>query len=241
MGMFSEDFRIRQKINRTKLLHVKLANNSRVTRVLKITDDLGLGNKRTCAVVGNGGILLDSGCGKEIDAHDFIIRSNIAAIREYVNDVGSRTDIMTINAQGLRWLVDSLLKNGTNSKSVEDFDRLRFLNESVLWFTKSIKREGGELLTTLYDIFKKHHLPIRIAYSPENQIPTTQRIWNIDFPTTGLFLYTFAAAICDNISLYGFYPFSKGLNRDAVQHHYYEGKNLTIKRVITRFYTNINY
>ena len=164
MTGFREDFRTRLKLNRTKMYHTKV-DNHRVTKMFKLTDDIGVHHKRTCAVVGNSGILLNSGCGSEIDSHGFVIRSNLAPLKYYKTDVGSRTNIMTINGQGFTGLVASLLKNGTDKTKVENLDRLQFLNESILWYTK-----GGrvELLKRLYAILREHRLPLRLAYSPEN-------------------------------------------------------------------------
>ena len=164
MTGFPEDFGTRLKLNRTKMYHTKV-DNHRVTKVFKLTNDIGVYHKRTCAVVGNSGILLNSGCGSEIDSHGFVIRSNLAPLKYYKTDVGSRTNIMTINAQGFIGLVASLLKNGTDKTKSENLDRLQFLNESILWFTK-----GGrvELLKRLYAILREHRLPLRLAYSPEN-------------------------------------------------------------------------
>ncbi|XP_033114095.1 CMP-N-acetylneuraminate-poly-alpha-2,8-sialyltransferase-like isoform X2 [Anneissia japonica] len=39
--------------------------------------------QRTCAVIGNSGILLGSKCGAEIDAHDFVLRSNMAPTKRF--------------------------------------------------------------------------------------------------------------------------------------------------------------
>ena len=48
------------------------------------------------------------------------------------------------------------------------------------------------------------------------------RIWNVTVPTSGLVMYTFCTAICDHISLYGFYPFTRDSWNRPIYNHYYD-------------------
>ena len=56
----------------------------------------------SCAVVGSGGSLWRSGLGKEIDAHDVVLRLNNAPTIGYERFVGSRTTHRLINNQWTR-------------------------------------------------------------------------------------------------------------------------------------------
>jgi hypothetical protein len=76
---------------------VPIVYTSLVQNVLPDVDHLLAGGKRrSCAVVGNSAILLRSGKGAAIDAHDLVIRFNWPALATFENDVGKRTDIMLV-------------------------------------------------------------------------------------------------------------------------------------------------
>ena len=160
--------------NRTKIHHIK-QGHERVTKLHRFINNIGISPQKTCAVVGNGGILLDSGCGPEIDAHDFIIRNNNAKIEEYVADVGSKTNIMAINMQVLKDTVENLQKNGKDQISKDEYAKLRYLNDSVFWFTKSVifpkPQDLQERVRTMYSIVQDNNMTLRIAYSPEQVMP----------------------------------------------------------------------
>ncbi|KAL6595513.1 hypothetical protein ACP70R_021925 [Stipagrostis hirtigluma subsp. patula] len=55
----------------------------------------------TCAIVGNSGILLGSGRGAQIDAHDLVIRLNNARVAGYAADVGAKTSLSFVNSNVL--------------------------------------------------------------------------------------------------------------------------------------------
>lgn len=45
---------------------------------------------------------------------------------------------------------------------------------------------------------------------------------NIKRPSTGLLMYTLATRFCNEIHLYGFWPFPKDSNGNPVKYHYYD-------------------
>jgi len=53
----------------------------------------------SCAVVSSGGSLHKSGLGSFIDSHDLVLRFNNAPTDKHEDDVGSKTDIRTVNSQ----------------------------------------------------------------------------------------------------------------------------------------------
>ncbi|XP_064163789.1 CMP-N-acetylneuraminate-poly-alpha-2,8-sialyltransferase [Anguilla rostrata] len=179
---------------------------------------------RTCAVVGNSGVLLNSGCGREIDGHDFVIRCNLAPLEEFAEDVGVRSDFTTMNPSVIQRAYGGLRNDSDRERFVR---RLGALNDSVLWIPAFMVKGGERHVECVNDLILRHRLRVRTAYPSLRLIHAVRGYWltnkvNIKRPSTGLLMYTLATRFCDEIHLYGFWPFPKDLGGNPVKYHYYD-------------------
>ncbi|XP_018424535.1 PREDICTED: alpha-2,8-sialyltransferase 8B isoform X1 [Nanorana parkeri] len=179
---------------------------------------------KTCAIVGNSGILLNSGCGKEIDSHDFVIRCNLAPVEEYAKDVGTKTHLVTMNPSVVQRAFEDLVNDTWKEKFMQ---RLKSLNESILWIPAFMAKGGEERVEWVNDLIIKHHINVHTAYPSLRLLHAVRGYWltnkvHIKRPTTGILMYTLATRFCNRIYLYGFWPFSRDLHQNPVKYHYYD-------------------
>ncbi|EGV94696.1 Alpha-2,8-sialyltransferase 8B [Cricetulus griseus] len=179
---------------------------------------------QTCAIVGNSGVLLNSGCGQEIDTHSFVIRCNLAPVQEYARDVGLKTDLVTMNPSVIQRAFEDLVNATWREKLLQ---RLHGLNGSILWIPAFMARGGKERVEWVNALILKHHVNVRTAYPSLRLLHAVRGYWltnkvHIKRPTTGLLMYTLATRFCNQIYLYGFWPFPLDQNQNPVKYHYYD-------------------
>ncbi|XP_063969761.1 CMP-N-acetylneuraminate-poly-alpha-2,8-sialyltransferase-like [Lytechinus pictus] len=174
-----------------------------------------------CAIIGNSGSLLHSGCGKSIDEHDFVIRCNLASLAPFKEDAGLKSDYITMNPT-------LYLRRYKGLGKKENIDK----------YNQDMSQYGGMLSIPCFGMKEKHNA--RAIRSYEGKKPkivcmnglhfrTVTDFWKktgvIDKkPSTGFYLVTMAVQLCDEIDLYGFWPFSSrlGSNKTEVPYHYFD-------------------
>ncbi|XP_061906051.1 alpha-2,8-sialyltransferase 8E isoform X2 [Entelurus aequoreus] len=185
----------------------------------------------TCAVVGNGGILVDSGCGKMIDSAQFVMRCNLPPLNdEYRKHVGVKTDLVTANPSILREKYGSLMNNR------------REFAESLQSYGKSF------ILLPAFSYGANTALSLRVAYTVEDfasparavffnpaYLRNLSQFWRrhgLKSPrlSTGIMMASMALGACSNVHLYGFWPFTnhpQGLY--TLTNHYYDDRKANAK------------
>lgn len=176
---------------------------------------------KRCAVVGNGGILNNSFCGTEIDRAGFVFRLNLPPLN-WTNDVGTKTDVVTANPS---ILVNKFSKLMERRKPFST--RIKEYGPTLIILPAFSYLQDTEIsLRALYTI-NDFDLNSRAVFFNPDYLKNLAVYWKhigIKAPrlSSGLMLVSAAIEICDEVTVYGFWPFSQDLDGVPISHHYYD-------------------
>ncbi|XP_071494345.1 alpha-2,8-sialyltransferase 8B-like [Diadema antillarum] len=187
-----------------------------------------MAEKRTCAIIGNSGVLLHSRCGHLIDSSDLIIRMNLALFGgEFASDVGSKVNLMTLNSEQYRHLTyctdnyGNITLDGLPHVCWKLLRSLSRMNGSILWYFGSMA-QNNRLKTALAVFRNFYNLHFGFAYSPAELKGQVKKVLKLSSPSTGVAVYAAATHFCCQIQLFGFFPFYKDPTNRTLFTHYYE-------------------
>ncbi|XP_069502265.1 alpha-2,8-sialyltransferase 8F-like [Ambystoma mexicanum] len=176
---------------------------------------------KTCSVVGNGGILLGSFCGENIDQADFVFRSNLPPLN-YTDDVGTKVDLVTANP----------------SLIVNRFENLNNRRKSFGTFMQAYK--NAYILVPAFSYPSNTEIAFKVHYTLEDfGLNQTMLYYHPDYMkklaiywkaagveaarlSSGFMMVNAALELCDKVTLYGFWPFDEDLHQNPILHHYYD-------------------
>ncbi|XP_058629334.1 alpha-N-acetylneuraminide alpha-2,8-sialyltransferase isoform X2 [Onychostoma macrolepis] len=147
---------------------------------------------KKCSVVGNGGVLKHSGCGKEIDQADFIM-----------------------SFQNLLWSRKSFVES------------MKAYGSSYIYIPAFSMKPGTDPSLRAYHALADSASNQTVLFANPDFLKNVGRFWKNHGVhgkrlSTGLFLVSLALGLCEEVTAYGFWPFSVGLDKRPVSHHYYD-------------------
>ncbi|XP_016418742.1 alpha-N-acetylneuraminide alpha-2,8-sialyltransferase-like isoform X2 [Sinocyclocheilus rhinocerous] len=147
---------------------------------------------KKCSVVGNGGVLKHSGCGKEIDQADFIM-----------------------SFQNLLWSRKSFVES------------MKAFGSSYIYIPAFSMKPGTDPSLRAYHTLADSASSQTVLFANPDFLKNVGRFWKNHGVhgkrlSTGLFLVSLALGLCEEVTTYGFWPFSVGLDERPVSHHYYD-------------------
>ncbi|XP_048410462.1 alpha-N-acetylneuraminide alpha-2,8-sialyltransferase isoform X1 [Stegostoma tigrinum] len=178
---------------------------------------------KKCSVVGNGGILKESNCGSRIDQADFVMRCNLPPLsNEYTKDAGYRTHLVTANPSIIEKRFQNLL--WSRKSFVES---MKVYGRSYIYMPAFSMKTGTDPSFRTYYTLSDFSANQTILFANPDFLRNVEKFWkgkgiHAKRLSTGLFLVSVALGLCEDVTLYGFWPFSMDLQGRIISHHYYD-------------------
>ncbi|XP_018428986.1 PREDICTED: alpha-2,8-sialyltransferase 8E-like [Nanorana parkeri] len=176
---------------------------------------------RTCAVVGNGGILLNSFCGKEIDTMDFVFRLNLPPLN-LPHDIGTKSHLISANPSIL------IKKFGRLFESRKPFIELvkGYGSAMIILPAFSYVHNKDVSFRALYSV-EDFNLENKVVFFHPEYLKNLSSHWKemgvqANRLSSGLMMVSAAIELCNKVTLYGFWPFPRDPEGNAIPHHYYD-------------------
>ncbi|XP_022100839.1 alpha-N-acetylgalactosaminide alpha-2,6-sialyltransferase 2-like [Acanthaster planci] len=187
-----------------------------------------------CAVIGNGGMMNGSNKGKEIDAHDYVFRVNVALTKGYERDLGTKTSFycftMVTLSNSLRGGARLGFREPPYGKGIRyvffaDNDWTYSYLNAVLndrpppHSADKYRRPPPNFVKKLHAEDVKLVHPDFQRYLKWSWVNSTAQHKLVHRPTTGAIMLLLALHTCDEVNVYGF-----GGSYSKFSEHYYDKK-----------------
>ncbi|CAH2272432.1 alpha-2,8-sialyltransferase 8F [Pelobates cultripes] len=178
---------------------------------------------RRCAVVGNGGSLLNSCCGSEIDQADFVFRFNLPPMN-YSYDIGRKTDLVTANPSILHNSYSKL-----NAQRKPFMDLLKVYEPALIVIPAFSFPSSTDVSFRVFYTLQDFESQQKLAFFHPDYLMKLALYWKDKGLTarrlsSGLMIVSTALELCEEVTLYGFWPFSRGATGKPIPHHYYDNR-----------------
>ncbi|XP_070532715.1 CMP-N-acetylneuraminate-poly-alpha-2,8-sialyltransferase-like [Ptychodera flava] len=188
-------------------------------RHLPKTKPINFSRVKKCSIVGNSGILKNSHCGTNIDKSDMIFRCNLQELKAYAVDAGRLSHFATMN-HGIVW--------NRYNRLIDKSDIKRFISDATEFSGIIAIPLGGPRSITMgiraMKAMNSNHRVKFVFFNPEHFL-SHRAFWNhnvTSIMTTGMYLTSLAMTLCEEIHLYGFWPFAFDAQGRGIPFHYTE-------------------
>ncbi|XP_035679137.1 alpha-N-acetylneuraminide alpha-2,8-sialyltransferase-like isoform X1 [Branchiostoma floridae] len=184
-----------------------------------------------CSLVGNSDILTGSKCGQKIDSGDFVIRFNMPPVcSPYLDDIGRRTDLVTTcrDRMNSKW---GLLKSRAGREKFLNHLHDQYGQDTYIVSAPFTIRRDIEALLSISELLRSNNSSVVPLYISPTHARQTLQAWSdlgldlnkgrINF-SSGFYYTSVALELCDQVNIYGFWPFREDREGRPVRYHYYK-------------------